>query len=251
MNRSSKDPRTTHQLSDSFLGHVNAYALAAGAAGVSLMALAQPAEAEIIFTAANATIPFNKLVTIDLNHDGSPDFKFFLYSFAYHSFNAELAVGAVNAGGGVINGAGKYASPLFRGNNIGPTRSFGAGSQLMFRSRGADYDSSVYSRHVYGPWLNDTNRYVGVEFVIDGATHYGWIRMTTTAGKRRYETAFTITGYAYETVAGQAIKAGQLSDEASVSPQSAPLAKPLLGVLALGSQGMALWRRDASPAFPE
>jgi hypothetical protein len=246
MSRSSNDPRSMHQLSDSFLGHINSYALAVGAAGVSLMALAQPAEAEIIFTAANATIPFNKLVTIDLNHDGNPDFKFFFYTFAYHSFNADLTVGAVNAGGGVIDGAGKYASPLFRGNSIGPARSFGAGSPVMFRSRGDDYNSSVYSRHVYGPWLNNTNRYVGVEFVIDGATHYGWIRLTTTAGKRRYEAAFTITGYAYETVAGQAIKAGQLSDEASAPPQSVPLAKPSLGVLALGSQGLQLWRRDDS-----
>jgi hypothetical protein len=247
MNRSSKGPRTTHQLSDSLLGYVNAYALAAGATGVSLIALVQPAEAEIIFTAANATIPFNKLVTIDLNHDGSPDFKFFFYTFAYHSFRADLTVGAVNAGGGIINGAGKYASPLFRGNSIGPARAFGTVSQVMFRSQGTDYDSSIYSRHVYGPWLNNTNRYVGVEFVIDGATHYGWIRMTTTAGKRRYEAAFTITGYAYETVAGQAIKAGQLTDEADALPQSAPLAKPSLGVLALGSQGLNVWRRDDAP----
>jgi len=64
-----------------FVKHVNAYGLAAGAAGVSLMALAQPAEAEIIFTPADSTIPFNKLVTIDLNHDGNPDFQVLLLHF--------------------------------------------------------------------------------------------------------------------------------------------------------------------------
>jgi len=246
MTHPATGPRTKKQLSESFVKHVNAYGLAAGAAGVSLMALAQPAEAEIIFTPADSTIPFNKLVTIDLNHDGNPDFKFFFYTFAYHSFRADLTVGAVNTGGGMINGAGKYASPLFRGNNIGPARSFGAGSQVMFRSQGADYDSSIDSRHVYGPWLNDTNRYLGVEFVIDGATHYGWIRMTTTAGKRHYEAAFTITGYAYETVAGQAIKAGQLTEEASAPAEFAPLAHASLGMLALGSQGLHMWRREES-----
>jgi len=71
MNRSSTGPRSTQPLSESFLSHVNAYALAAGAAGVSMMALAQPAEAEIVYTAANTSIPFDRVVSIDLNHDAT------------------------------------------------------------------------------------------------------------------------------------------------------------------------------------
>jgi hypothetical protein len=244
MNRSSKGPCTAHQLSESFLSHMNAYALAAGAAGVSLMALVQPAEAEIIFTPANATIPLNRYVSIDLNHDGNPDFKFFFYTFAYHSFRGNLSVIPLN-GAGVIAGAGKYASPLFRGNSIGPAQAFAEGTQRLFRSQGFAYDSSRYNRSVFGPWVNVTNRYLGVEFAIDGATHYGWIRLSSTVGKFEKRT-FTVTGYAYETVAGQGIKAGQLTDEASAPLESAPLAQPSLGVLALGSQGLELWRRDDS-----
>jgi len=210
MTHPATGPRTKKQLSESFVKHVNAYGLAAGAAGVSLMALAQPAEAEIIFTPADSTIPFNKLVTIDLNHDGNPDFKFFFYTFAYHSFRADLTVGAVNTGGGIINGAGKYASPLFRGNNIGPARSFGAGSQVMFRSQGADYDSSIYSRHVYGPWLNDTNRYLGVEFVIDGATHYGMDPNDDDSREASLRSCLHYYRICLRNVAGQAIKPGSL-----------------------------------------
>jgi hypothetical protein len=243
MNRSSKGPRTTQQLSESFLSHMNAYALVAGAAGVSLMALAQPAEAEIVYTSADTTLPFDRGVTIDLTHDGTANFRFFFYTFAYHSFRGDLSVYGVN-GGGIITGAGKYEVALFRGNSIGPTRVFVPGG-VMFRSEGVEIYSSVYRRSVFGPWVNVQNRYLGVEFLIDGATHYGWIRLSSTIGKLR-EAAFTITGYAYETVAGQAIKAGQLTDEASAPPESAPLAKPSLGVLALGSQGLELWRRDDS-----
>ncbi|MFZ0774083.1 MAG: hypothetical protein WCA49_22595 [Candidatus Sulfotelmatobacter sp.] len=243
MKSSSKGPRIKQQLSESFMSNVNAYALAAGAAGVSIMALAQPAEAEIVYTPANATIPINRGVTIDLTHDGTADFRFFFYTFAYHSFRGELSVYGVN-GGGVIAGAGKYASPLFRGKSIGPAQVFVPGAE-MFRSQGVDIYSSIYHRSVFGPWVNVQNRYLGVEFLIDGATHYGWIRLSSTVGKFKVAT-FTVTGYAYETVPDQPIKAGQLTDEASAPAESAPLAKPSLGVLALGSQGLELWRRDGS-----
>jgi len=45
--------------------------------GCKSHALAQPAEAEIVYTPANATIPFDRGLTIDLNHDGRDDFRFF------------------------------------------------------------------------------------------------------------------------------------------------------------------------------
>jgi len=109
---------------------------------------------------------------------------------------------------GVITGAGKYASPLFRGNSIGPARVFLPGAAVMFRSQGVEIYSSSYHRSVFGPWVNVQNRYLGVEVPIDGVTHYGWIRLSSTIGKYRVS-AFTLTGYAYETVAGQPIKAGQ------------------------------------------
>src|SRR5579859_4440382 len=56
--------------------HLLAYAAAAGAAGVSL--LAQSAEAKIVYTAANVSITANgPTVDIDLNNDGTPDFNLY------------------------------------------------------------------------------------------------------------------------------------------------------------------------------
>jgi hypothetical protein len=66
------------QLSDAILKHINAYALVAGAAGVSIAALVQPSAAEIVYTPANYNIPANtNHIYLDLNHDGVPDFGFF------------------------------------------------------------------------------------------------------------------------------------------------------------------------------
>jgi hypothetical protein len=73
MNRSS-GPRKTANLSDSVHHQLNKYALAAGAAGVGALALAQPAGAKIVYTPAHIGIGLRK-VGIDLNHDGITDFN--------------------------------------------------------------------------------------------------------------------------------------------------------------------------------
>jgi hypothetical protein len=114
----------------------------------------------------------------------------------------------------------------------------------MARSAGFDYFSSRYSRNIFGPWENVQNRFVGVEFLISGETHYGWIRLTVNFTTRLPKA--TLTGYAYETVAGQPIQAGQMVDRAAAKVESAPQRTPSLGMLALGSEGLELWRRDDS-----
>jgi hypothetical protein len=238
--QASKGPRRKQPLSESLLTHMNAYALAAGAAGVSLMALTQPADAEIIVTQAHGNIPINKYVSIDFNHDGVPDFRFLLSTFAYHTFRATLLVQPHGAGGMIASG--NYAAPLSAGASIGPAQAFTKGKRLnLARSAGFAYNSSRYSRNLFGPWENVQNRYVGVEFLISGETHYGWIRLTVNFTARA---TATITGYAYETVAGQGIQAGQLAERADAGVQSAPESMPSLGTLALGSDGLNLWRRD-------
>jgi hypothetical protein len=50
------------------------YALAASAAGVSALALSQPAAARIVYTPIHHVIGKNASFYIDLNHDGIADF---------------------------------------------------------------------------------------------------------------------------------------------------------------------------------
>lgn len=59
----------------------------------------------------------------------------------------------------------------------------------------------------------------------------------------------TITAFAYETVANKAITIGGNTDssEDARSPTVSKLSdRPSLGMLALGADGLALWRRDDS-----
>jgi hypothetical protein len=49
----SSGPRKTANLSESVHQQLNMYGVAAGAAGVGMLALAQPSEAKIVYTPAN------------------------------------------------------------------------------------------------------------------------------------------------------------------------------------------------------
>ena len=51
------------------------YAAAASAAGVGALALAQPAEAKIVYTPASVQFTRNLTVNLDLNQDGITDFR--------------------------------------------------------------------------------------------------------------------------------------------------------------------------------
>src|SRR5689334_8341205 len=91
------------------------YSLAAAAASVSVLALLQPAEAEIVIT--NKTIPLhaNTPVLLDLNGDGVNDFDFFLSHYTISQFTVNnlymSQAGSVSAGNSVI-GKGYFASAM-------------------------------------------------------------------------------------------------------------------------------------------
>jgi len=55
---------------ESFNKRLQLYSLAASAAGVSLLALGQPAEAKVVYTKADTPISPNSTVLLDLNNDG-------------------------------------------------------------------------------------------------------------------------------------------------------------------------------------
>lgn len=133
-----------------------------------------------------------------------------------------------------------YAAPLSRGVQIGPGQNFAeGGSQVMERTHGYNYSVyGRYSRHAYGPWANK-DRYLGIEFSIDGEVHYGWIRLTVSIGKRLEPLSATVDGYAYETVPNQSILAGQLSDGASAPAERSSTGGASLGALALGADRMS------------
>lgn len=199
-----------------------------------MLAVAQPVQGEVVVTRKTLSLsPFGAATNIDLNNDGIIDFTFY-NSSSFGSQNLFVE----DAGGGVV-GPG-YASALMRGAKIGPSAKFGPTSSNLTgieRGFGVGYGKSHFS----GKWKDaPKNRYLGVRFKIDGMTHYGWIRLAVIAKPGQFGINATITGYAYETVPNKPITAGTSSAVAAVPA----LAGPTIGMLALGIEGMPMWRRE-------
>jgi hypothetical protein len=229
-------------------GRLKAYSVAAMAAGVSALALAQPAEGKVVVTNTNIQIDKFGSVSIDLNNDGTTDFTLSNGGGGYdHSFYGSF--GAIPlTGGKVIAGRsgsqGAYASALANGAIVGPSAQFssaaGQGQVLIERSVGFVSASTVNT--AFGKWGNASNQYLGVKFLINGKTHYGWIQMST---KTMGSISATITAYAYETDGNTAITIGSTAD--GTEKANAPAATtskrgPALGMLALGADGLGIWR---------
>jgi hypothetical protein len=221
----------------SFERRLKAYCMAAGAAGVSALAMKSAAEAEVIYTPAQGHITFERWSKIDLNHDGIFDASFLLSSSNYKVIDRALIV-RPSPGGGIIGYKGlffPYASAFRGGVPIGPKAAFLSDEPFLCRTEIDHYNASfTFSA---GAWRNSRGLYLGVKFLIGGETHYGWIRLSVSA-PRKLEGI--VTGYAYETIADQPILAGQTSrdwNESQGAAETEPADKAVLslGRLALGS----------------
>jgi hypothetical protein len=252
-------PPTEDSHSESFHYRLNAYALAAGAAGVSLLALAQPGEARIIHQHLGVPLQGNQVYPFNPANQGVVPF-YFLGSFlnrtlvwwnrvflrpntafagallAKNGFAADLPAGAVIGGGGVFGEGASYGL-LF---TYGP---YGGGTR----------------KHHKGNFAFGQTDYLGFKFNIAGKAHFGWVRLKVSVRPLPGEkvTVAYLRDYAYETIPGKSIRAGQTKEgvegvfdpELAKALDSVPGARSAasisgnrhsasLGVLALGASGM-------------
>jgi hypothetical protein len=256
MQRSPR-PRATTELSKSLHQQLNTYALVAGAAGVSALALTLRAEAKIVYTPAHVRLKiFAPPFPLDLNHDGIVDFYLvhsnthgdgqrflaacqfiwtYLGLFCY-SFNDTNEVRVGVSMGKEFDAALPFGAAIQKGDRFPKRRNVMASFCC--------YSGSVESRW-YGPWANGgkgvKNRYLGFKFKIKGRVHYGWARLTVTPAQ--YDFIATLTGYAYETIPGKGIVAGKTMgpDVTTVYPAS-------LGHLAAGASAIPAWRAKQTTA---
>jgi hypothetical protein len=216
-----------------------AYMLAAGAAGVSLIA-AQSAEAKIVYTPAHTTIGPRTSFLLDLNHDGVNDFLLSNWQYGHASHLSIVREGSANA---VLVKNLTYgdAADLPQGVQIGPNRPFDKDGFMAQQSSVSGISNND------GPWKDVQNRYLGLKFSINGETHYGWARLTVTT---RGSIVATLTGYAYETAPNRGIVAGKTSGTEVVSAVGAEGAfvssdrSASLGALACGADAFWIRRRD-------
>jgi hypothetical protein len=236
--------------------HISQYSLAAAVAGVSMLALVQPAAGEVVVTKKTIPIPMSpfgmpETVEISMTNNGVNDFEFNLYNDSIVDARL-LLVGGARQQNGVIasyptTNLTTYASILARGEQIGPSANF---FSYSIRPLVEGSQTSGGRRQIRGHWGgNPKNHYLGVRFQMNGQTHYGWIRLTVTtnAEKNGPFLSAKITGYAYETVANKPIKAGTAATPTAEvrEPRNVPhQVGPSLGMLAAGAEGMPLWRRE-------
>jgi hypothetical protein len=250
--RSLKNRRPAHlamKLDENLLS----YAAAASAAGVGLLALAQPAEAKIIYTAANIPIVENAgTVQLDVNNDGTPDFSFYnsvesgavrkqvrpplgFYAHTIDGLGAQAGneLGAMDSFNGNVCAA--EVAPKHR---IGNGDNFKSGILPLFFVVG-DYTSPGTA---HCPWQRNKGGFLALKFVVSGQTYYGWAQISLTGANP------VITGYAYENVAGDSILSGEKhgsveTSDASQTPFPAAPQPASLGLLAKGAPGLDAWRR--------
>ncbi len=239
--------------------HLNSYALAASAAGVAALACSVPANCAPI--CKNVFVKLVGTDTYALNPGGQ-----LVAPFNLAETNKEVSSQSMtlwirgfltpnSAGAKALLSKG-YPAALAAGATIGPGGDFGNGKSYGMLFTYGPANGGTYRHHLGNLRLGQFN-YLGFKFSLSGENHYGWVRLEVrvTPGE-----TMQIWKYGYETTANTAIKAGQCSSEASrhvrpgskeragsVSP-SGPSATPApqpatVGMLALGSQGLSLWRR--------
>jgi len=275
--------KTPAHLSEPLAQKLNAYTLAAATAGVAIFACAMPAEAapvckklstDLLSTATfplnpadQAVAPFNiaqTSLTYRISTTGRSQLLWWNRGFfTPNSAAARVLLGAKNLPADVAFGA-----------EIGPGGQFGKGASygLMFT-----YGKGNFSVHAHGTKLQHRGNlsltqesYLGFQFSEAGKTHYGWARLEVTFRNNDKHTVLHMLGFGYESTPNTAIAAGscaaaeinknpvssrgdapRLSMQDSLSHPhtsrdeiNAPARQSaFLGVLALGSDGLSLWRK--------
>jgi hypothetical protein len=236
-------PRVAAKLSQSINHHLNMYVLAATAAGVGTLALAQVAEAKVIYTKTNIMVfSHGGGYVLDLTNSGTGDFFFsgwYVDTTGWRSRELSIVPAWPYGNTNVICWSAydvkpRGAAAFPAGRRIGPSLRFG---QTMVM--GGHATSTNSGRHFYwGAWENGgkgvTHRYLGFKFRAKGNIHYGWARLNFPNPDEA-----KLTGYAYETVPNKPIITGKTKGKDVVAVQAGSL-----GHLARGASARTNHRRD-------
>ncbi len=252
---SHQSKQSPSSLSETLEKNLLAYAAAAGAAGVAVLACTVPAGASVVAKKVNIPIPINGgVIQFDMNGDGQNDFGLSAFASPPCStsaalrgehqrpplgcpFNDRVSVIPSQPTNEVWQAGTSYgaacAENVAGGVKIGAARPFGAGKLLMAAHSGTS------EGHYFCPWQGSPapRPFLGVKFTdTSGAVHFGWVRVTV-----NFDNQATITNWAYETVPNRPILAGARSEK---QEQGGGADAASLGRLAEGASGVSAWRRD-------
>jgi hypothetical protein len=184
-----------------------------------VIAIATPAGAEIVRTQVRVSLPANGTFGIDADGDGIADFTItskFLQPYCSGGDSYMWTVTAASSAGGAVisdtrQASSALAAALLTGFQIGASQSFATSPALM-----AEMYWGRCGVGVAGEWLNLPNRYLGLKFYSsDHTVHYGWAKLSTAAyvdSSGNFHSNTMISEFAYETMAGHSILAGQTAE---------------------------------------
>jgi hypothetical protein len=201
-------------------------AKAIAAVGFGVLALPQMADAEVVFTPINTHFSApNGHFSVDFNNDGIADIKLAASSrMATNTGFESLEAYGLQRGNGIAVKK-KYAYAGRGGQELGSSAHFS--SLAIMASRHFNTKGSSHN----GYWQDvKSRRFLGVKFLINGETHFGWVRFSMAS-----DSGATITGYAYETIPNKPIIAGLGNDGQPVPETLASPAPGSLGDLAAGA----------------
>jgi hypothetical protein len=241
------------RLSEGLCKRLEAYALAATAAGTGFLVSAPLSEAQVantvVYTPVNVSIAPNTSYAVDLNHDGIVDFT--IVDKRGYTTYGELTnrVYVVPAPGASVAwsyypGSAAVVPPKAKINrNLQWSRCAG-----VYASPSCQMQYVIGSHSTYfGRW-NEASGYLGLAFRINGRVHYGWARMSVSYDYITNTLLTSLGGFAYERLAGKPIIAGDKKSPPENDPQAAyrddsATQNPTLGMLAAGATGLGVWRK--------
>jgi hypothetical protein len=205
---------------------LNGYALAAGAAGVAVLACSTPAHATPVCKTVDIRLVGTGTYALNPAQQRVPPFN-----IAETYNNVSSLPGAFwNRGFFIPNWAG--AMPLLGANDlpadvhsgasIGPGGNFAKGPSYGMLFTYGPPGSGTFKHHKGNLQLGQFN-YIGFRFGEAGESHYGWVRIKVTFKLRTDGKmgVMLLDGYGYETTPNTGIHAGQCSVPEHASETSA------------------------------
>ncbi len=177
--------------------------------------------AQVVYTDINdvtlTPATTRETLNIDLDNDGTTDYVLFALDTTVTAQGQSLGAKVIGASLMGSNKALGTVTPLGNGQDVLKLGALSSGttidasgayinntssSSLFMDDGGLSIHTAMASS---GDFDNTTDKFIGVEFMISGALHYGWIRVDVAQNAG----SVIVKDFAYEQTAGAAIEAGQ------------------------------------------